>query len=212
MALCRLGRRFEGTWLTFPLLVLAVTLGSVAWLQHGKGDTQHLNQIDIVDWDMTSGLVRGTSWYQLYSPANLRWDLEFQPPDLGADATESAASAGGTPPARPQRAGAVPEIESQPRQESAVWLSWLGGRSGVAGSSGQPGWNWGSELEYHLDAAYEPGTGWRSRIRELPMEVATSRGLTGRWWDDWKQPAWGELELMSTTSSPGQCEIRSNAT
>lgn len=74
----RLVRRMEWTWLTFPLIVLAVGLGAyylAGWL---KGDRILVNQIDLVDVDAESGRLRGTAWANVFSPRTDRYRLSFQ--------------------------------------------------------------------------------------------------------------------------------------
>ncbi len=61
-------RRMELTWITFPLIVVIVSVGAyflAFWL---KGDNVRVNQVDVVDIDLDSGLVRGSSWMNMFSP------------------------------------------------------------------------------------------------------------------------------------------------
>lgn len=80
-------RRMEWTWLTFPLIVLLFCGGAV-WAAHRlKGDRLLLNQIDLVDVDLASGRVRGTSWFNLFSPDTTTYDLSLQPQVPGQQTT-----------------------------------------------------------------------------------------------------------------------------
>jgi hypothetical protein len=79
----KLVRRMEWTWLTFPLIVLAVSLGAywlAGWL---KGDRILVNEIDLVDVDTETGLLRGTAWANLFSPQNDRYNLSVEAKTLG---------------------------------------------------------------------------------------------------------------------------------
>lgn len=61
-------KRMELTWITFPLIVLTVSAGAyflAFWL---KGDQVRVNQVDVVDINLDSGLVRGSSWMNTFSP------------------------------------------------------------------------------------------------------------------------------------------------
>ena len=72
-------RRMEWTWLTFPLLVIVFSAGAY-WLAYQlKGDQLRLNQVDLVDVDTSSGLVRGTTWVNLFSPRAESYNLSLRP-------------------------------------------------------------------------------------------------------------------------------------
>lgn len=76
-------RRMELTWVTFPLIVVAVCVGAyllAGWL---KGDRVLVNQIDLVDVDAQSGRLRGTAWANVFSPKTDRYNLAFQARSLG---------------------------------------------------------------------------------------------------------------------------------
>ena len=74
-------RRLELTWLTFPILVLVFSGGAAVWAWTGKGNQLRLNQVDVVDVDVSQGTTgggspaRGTSWATIYSPRTDRYDL-----------------------------------------------------------------------------------------------------------------------------------------
>ncbi len=76
--------RMELTWITFPLLVLAVSVGVYALGQWAKGDRVHLSQAELVDVDLASGLTRGTLWADLFSPDAVAYDISAQPALPGA--------------------------------------------------------------------------------------------------------------------------------
>lgn len=75
----RLLRRPILTWVTFPLLVVAVSAGAWAFAHRVKGGEVRVNQVDLVDFDIASGSVRGTAWANVFSPASRRYDLSFAP-------------------------------------------------------------------------------------------------------------------------------------
>ena len=60
--------RMERTWLTFPAVVLLFCGLAWAGTTWSKPNRLLLNQLDIVDVDMQSGLVRGSTWSHVYSP------------------------------------------------------------------------------------------------------------------------------------------------
>lgn len=92
-------RRMEWTWVTFPLIVL-LFCGGAAWAAHRlKGGRLLVNQIDLVDVDLASGRVRGTTWFNLFSPATTTYDLSLKPrvPGQHAGASETILSWYGLP-------------------------------------------------------------------------------------------------------------------
>ena len=85
----KLGRRMELTWITLPCIVTAVCVGAYALAHAMKGDQMRVNQVDLVDVDLSSGALRGTAWADVFSPAVERYDFSFRPNrfDGSADTT-----------------------------------------------------------------------------------------------------------------------------
>ena len=72
-------RKMEWTWVTFPLIVL-VFCGGAGWAAYRlKGDRLLLNQVDLVDVDLASNRVRGTTWFNLFSPVTTTYNLSLEP-------------------------------------------------------------------------------------------------------------------------------------
>ncbi len=80
-------RRMEFTWLTFPVIVVTVSVGAYVAATWLKGSQLRLNQVDIVDLDTASGLVRGGSWIKLFSPNTDDYTLSLQPQGIAAGST-----------------------------------------------------------------------------------------------------------------------------
>lgn len=69
--------RMEWTWVTFPLFVClacGVTWGIAFW---AKGTELRLNQVDVIDCDLASRVVRSTTWAHVYSPQTQRLNVQL---------------------------------------------------------------------------------------------------------------------------------------
>jgi hypothetical protein len=74
----RVLRRMEATWLTFSITVLIFSGGAYGLAYGLKGQDLRVNQVDIVDFDAASNLVRGTSWSNVFSPRMDPYDLSLR--------------------------------------------------------------------------------------------------------------------------------------
>ena len=72
-------RRMAWTWLTFPLLVVLASVGAYYLVPYLKGDRCRVNQADLVDVDVSSGLVRGTTWANIFSPRLKTFHFALEP-------------------------------------------------------------------------------------------------------------------------------------
>lgn len=67
------------TWITFPLMVVAVS--GLGWYLHGRSRPAepHLNSIEVLDLDQVTGTLRGSSWNCLFSPDSTPANVDFVP-------------------------------------------------------------------------------------------------------------------------------------
>ncbi len=81
----------EWTWITFPLIVAAVSIGAYALATTLKGRQLRLNQVDLVDvcLDEEAPLVRGTTWMNVFSPRSDAYDLRFVPRPGGEESEDA---------------------------------------------------------------------------------------------------------------------------
>jgi hypothetical protein len=179
-------RRMEATWITFPLIVLGVSgaaYGAAVWL---KGDQVRMNQADLVDVDLESGVVRGTTWLNVYSPQAHPYQLRLQP-------TLSGTSQG----TQPNGAGAG----QQPRSTLFVAPSASSSRSGVLlgwaapVSGGRPLRQAPAAQAFAEPYVCVPEAGV---LEQLPIPVWSSRAVMARWWG-------------STASPPLEVEVQEQA-
>jgi hypothetical protein len=72
-------RRPLVAWITFPIIVLAFGIGSVLLAEWRRGSAaSRVNQLELVDFDLTTGLARGTYWAALHSPRARQFDLALR--------------------------------------------------------------------------------------------------------------------------------------
>jgi hypothetical protein len=79
-------RRPVAAWVTFPLIVLAFGGGALAISEWRRGgETARVNRREVVDFEGTSKLVRGTYWATLYEPRAIKLSPRFAPANVGAE-------------------------------------------------------------------------------------------------------------------------------
>ncbi len=92
-------KRMELTWITFPTIVLTVSLVAYYAAYLLKGNDLLVNKVDIVDVDQQTELARGHSLVSLFSPQNRDYSIRAIPLPLDRDAPpeqDSSAESGST--------------------------------------------------------------------------------------------------------------------
>ncbi|MCS6975821.1 MAG: hypothetical protein NZM31_02270 [Gemmatales bacterium] len=81
--------RMEWTWITFPSIVLIVSVGSYFLAYHLKGDELRINKLDLLDIDLDprSQRVYGSTLFSLFSPRLQHYDLSLESVGFGTDET-----------------------------------------------------------------------------------------------------------------------------
>jgi len=78
-------------WILLPVALVAFCFGAWALANYAKGDQQRANQVDLVDIDLRDNQVRGTTWFDVFSPANELYHLRLREKFAGmSKATEEA--------------------------------------------------------------------------------------------------------------------------
>jgi hypothetical protein len=77
-------KRPSTTWATFPAFVLLFGALAVWTTSATRTSEPRLNQIDLIDVDVESGVVRNVSWFGIYSPQDGRRELTLEPGDVSA--------------------------------------------------------------------------------------------------------------------------------
>ncbi|MEX0679022.1 MAG: hypothetical protein WD063_18250 [Pirellulales bacterium] len=155
----RVFRRMEATWLSFAVTVVVFSAGAFALAYGLKGRQLRVNQVDVVDFDAETGLVRGTSWSYVYSPSNATYNLSLAPDR----------AAGG-------------------RRGGGILFSWFGLPGGGFGgmdvkSRGVGGMDTASPSLPLFTEAYD-FAGRLDAIERVPIAVWSSKAFVARWWRD----------------------------
>lgn len=71
--------RLEFTWITFPIIVLTVSLAAYFTAYSLKGRDLKINKLDVIDIDPASHRVFGTTWFTIFSPRIETYTLGVTP-------------------------------------------------------------------------------------------------------------------------------------
>ncbi len=145
-------RRMELTWVTFPVIVVGVSVGAYYMAYWMKGDSLRVNQVELVDVDTESGLTRGTTWTQIFSPRPDAYNLSFEP----------KLPSGQSPQARGD-------------QTPRVLISWLG-LPGTALGGMRP-----TAANPPLFSRPYAFTGQLDGMQNVPIQVWSTKSITTRW-------------------------------
>lgn len=75
----RILRRPQLTWVTLPLMLAGAVLLATTAAGRANGQQLMVNQLDLLDIDAETNLVRGRSWSTIYSPETRRYAVTAQP-------------------------------------------------------------------------------------------------------------------------------------
>ena len=160
-------KRMELTWITFPAIVIGVSLLAYYAAYRLKGDELLVNKIDVVDVDQVSGLTRGRSWATLFSPQNRDFGIGFLPARLdgGAEAVEPATrvAAGQAPP--------------RPEPGTEVVTSWFSIPENQFGGMG------GANRRFSFGGggySYEP-VNTAERLKNVRIPIWSTKTIAARW-------------------------------
>jgi hypothetical protein len=71
--------RLELTWITFPIIVLTVSLAACYTAYSLKGRELKINKLDTIDVDLASNRVYATTWFTIFSPQIEEYSLGVTP-------------------------------------------------------------------------------------------------------------------------------------
>lgn len=153
-------KRMEMTWITFPLIVVTVSLLAYYAAYVVKGTDLRVNKMDVVDIDLETKAARGTSWINLFSPQNRDYSVAVVP----------------VSPDRQPPADSKTAIATSPGTD--VLLSWFGApESGLRGMNtrGQGGMGFGGG-----GYSYGP-VGKAEELEDVRVGIWSTKGFVARW-------------------------------
>jgi hypothetical protein len=165
-------KRMELTWITFPAIVLSVSLLAYIAAYAVKGRDLRVNKVDVLDVDQTSGMARGMSIINIFSPQNRDYDVSVLP--LAMDRPVPAPAKNGQP---PRAAG------------SEVLMSWLGtpdSQFGGMGGTGRMGFSSGGYASAPIGSS--------ERLENLRVAIWSTKYLNARWFGS--SPALAEADIQ----------------
>jgi hypothetical protein len=90
-------KRLEWTWITFPIVVLGVSLGAYFLAHYLKGNELRINKVDAVEIDLHRQQASGTTWFTIFSPVLQHYDVGLEPVGFGKAAEGTVVSWMGRP-------------------------------------------------------------------------------------------------------------------
>ncbi len=76
-------KRLELTWITFPVIVVTISVAAYFTAYWLKGNDQRINKVDLLDIDLNGRQVYGQSWFTLFSPRIQNYTIGLEPADPG---------------------------------------------------------------------------------------------------------------------------------
>jgi len=177
-------KRMELTWITFPTIVVTVSLVAYYAAYLLKGNDLLVNKVDVVDIDQPAGLMRGGTWISLFSPQNRDYAIRTIPLPLDRDLTPDT-----RPTTDPPRPPAGTEVVTS-------WFSSPEDQFGAMGNSGRRFSFVGSGY------AYEP-VGGVERLENLRIPIWSTKCLSSRWFGPAAPLLGSDLKPMGTDRLAG---------
>jgi hypothetical protein len=161
-------KRMELTWVTFPLIVLSVSLAAYFAAYAVKGRALRVNKVDVVDVDATTHQSRGSTFVNLFSPQNRDYDVRVVPLPLEAATAANAE----VPPAE-----RGPESLKQLMPAGTeVMLTWLGvPEAGFGGMGGN------SRVGFTTGGYASAPVGSSEMLEGVRVAIWSTKLLTARW-------------------------------
>lgn len=195
-------KRMELTWITFPLIVATVSLLAYIAAYAVKGTEMRVNKVDAVDIDQADGIVRGSTWFTLFSPQNRDYDIAVAP--LALD----RAAGPGQPDSPGAEAGTTGEI-----------VTWFGSpERNFGGMGGSSRMNVGGSGYIYAALDRKDGEpnpfGEPESMRGVRVPIWSTKSVAGQWYGgavtavDAELQASGPDQLAGTVTNRLQVPLR----
>src|SRR5262249_28105163 len=159
-------KRMELTWITFPLIVITVSLVAYFAAYAVKGTDLRINKVDAVALDQQPGQLRGSTYLTLFSPQNRDYDVALGPLALVGD---------------PKAARPLPDAETM--------VSFFGiPESGYGGMNNQGHFSLSSS-----GYMYEPAERIEA-LKGVRVPIWSTKSFAGRWFGPGFQAVEADLE------------------
>jgi hypothetical protein len=144
-------KRMEFTWITFPAIVLIVS-GVAYWAAYqAKGTELRVNQVEVVDVDIASKGLRGSTFVNVFSPQNRDYNVAVVPRPL------------------PSASAKVSVTDSR--------ISWFGApEPGLRGMNGS-----GRGMAFGSTGYRYAPPGEVSRLEDVRIPIWSTKAFTSRW-------------------------------
>jgi hypothetical protein len=76
-------KRLELTWITFPTVVITISVAAYFTAYWLKGNDQKINKVDLLDIDLQTQQVCGQSWFTIFSPRIQHYTVGLEPVEPG---------------------------------------------------------------------------------------------------------------------------------
>jgi hypothetical protein len=156
-------KRPELTWVTFPLTVALASVAAYYAAYALKGNELRSNQVELVDFDLSTDTVRGTLWSSLFSPHAEPYNLSL--------ATKLPSSE--TPSEDSQAANANANAAVAEPQKLLAWLGLPG--DALGGMNRQ---NASATLPIQRPYVFSPAL---DALSEVPIQVWATKSFLARW-------------------------------
>ena len=188
-------KRMELTWVTFPTMVVAVSLLAYFAAYRLKGNDLLVNKVDVIDVDQPAGQLRGRTLLSIFSPQNRDYNIGFVPvsPTVEGEVALLAASSTAAQPARPPVGTEL----------LTTWFSVPERQFGaMAGSNRRFNFMGGGY-------AYQP-TGGLERLENVRIPIWSTQSVSGRWYGPGTALISSDLRPVGTDRLTGTVTNRQN--
>jgi hypothetical protein len=185
--------RMELTWITFPAIVLAVSLIAYYAAFRLKGNDLLVNKVDVVDVDQVQGLLRGRTVASVFSPQNRDYGVGFLP--------VSPAQEGELPQTPPEASSAEPPRPPAGTELVTSWFSIPEAQFGAMGGNNRRFSFLGNGYGYAPTGAVE-------RLEGVRIPIWSTKAFTARWFGPSGPLVESELRPVGTDRLAGMVTNR----